>query len=375
MNKENINYLLLSICIPTWNRKNYLDELLNNINYVFENHVGEVELIISDNCSDDGTDEVLKYYSDNNKIHTIIVHQAVHIPFQENLIACYLRATGKYVLFLGDDDRLIKWNFTKLLEYLSDVRNEVDMIVQPITSRLDANYTTSVITTTSPSQYFDYFYDFGNAYHGIIRGELLKNALLDKFVMEQALVSVWPQTILGFSSLIISNYQNHVRLLILNCAIGVGPYNGFTYVASTYRTTRSFIDLYLASKTIESVGKIYNIAATKILSKPYLLNRLFEICYLSCRKKTLSLSQAKEIFSRLDEYKNVSCFRKSLWLVSVSKLRFLIYVLFRIYYAITSLARRSPGISRSIALSFQRRKMNNLQDNLASGVKDDSTVF
>jgi abequosyltransferase len=75
-----MNNFLLSICIPTYNRAEYLEITLNSIvsQKVFvENHI--VEIVVSDNCSTDNTKEVVdifvktfgnkvRYYRNNENI-------------------------------------------------------------------------------------------------------------------------------------------------------------------------------------------------------------------------------------------------------------------------------------------------------------------
>lgn len=375
MTSETKKQKILSICIPTKNRKNYLEELLNNINYVFEENEGIVELIIADNNSNDGTGEILNYYSINSRIQTTIISQKVNVSVQYNLISCFLKATGRYVLFLGDDDRLIKWNFIKLLDYLANCKNVIDIIIQPFRSRLDASYETTIIITSDPKQYYNYFYDYGNAYGGIIRGELLHHALRDEYVLRQALVSVWPQTILAFSSLIICKNNKNIRMLIVNCRIGYGPYSGFTYISSTYRTTRSFIDLYLASITVEFIAKKHSLISSNILGCNYLVSRLSEICFSSCVTKTLTVEQSDEIFLRFAEFESTFFVRKMLWLVSVSKSRFFFYVIFKIYYFILKVVLKFWSLGKFILSFFLHNSVKIEQINRASGVKDDSNVF
>ena len=53
------NNIILSICIPTYNRAEYLEETLHSI--VFQKifrETDEIEIVISDNCSEDNTKEV-----------------------------------------------------------------------------------------------------------------------------------------------------------------------------------------------------------------------------------------------------------------------------------------------------------------------------
>jgi len=75
-----MNNVLLSICIPTYNRAEYLKITLNSIvsqKMFFENDI--VEIIVSDNCSSDNTKEVvdvfvktfgnkIRYYRNNENI-------------------------------------------------------------------------------------------------------------------------------------------------------------------------------------------------------------------------------------------------------------------------------------------------------------------
>ena len=64
--------LKLSIAIPTYNRCNYLMELVPNLLeqcYEADKNYTEIEVIISDNASTDTTSEyILKNYSDNKRI-------------------------------------------------------------------------------------------------------------------------------------------------------------------------------------------------------------------------------------------------------------------------------------------------------------------
>lgn len=60
-----MNYPILSICIPTYNRATYLDETIKSIvsqKRFFETN--DVEIVISDNCSQDETEIIVKKYID-----------------------------------------------------------------------------------------------------------------------------------------------------------------------------------------------------------------------------------------------------------------------------------------------------------------------
>ena len=95
---------LLSICIPTYNRMGYLDKLLANIGQQldrFELHE-KVEVIVSDNCSDDETSVLVKKYlnfvdySRNDK----------NIGPDANFLRLFGLAEGQYIWLPGDDDEV-----------------------------------------------------------------------------------------------------------------------------------------------------------------------------------------------------------------------------------------------------------------------------
>jgi glycosyltransferase involved in cell wall biosynthesis len=58
---------LLSICIPTYNRAEYLDKCITSIVSQKEFHSDDVELVISDNASADNTGEIVRQYQNQHK--------------------------------------------------------------------------------------------------------------------------------------------------------------------------------------------------------------------------------------------------------------------------------------------------------------------
>lgn len=61
---------LISLCIPTYNRGNYLKRCIESIIVQEEFRNGTVEIVISDNASDDNTQEIVREYAE--KYHNII---------------------------------------------------------------------------------------------------------------------------------------------------------------------------------------------------------------------------------------------------------------------------------------------------------------
>ncbi len=54
---------ILSICIPTYNRASYLEKTIDSIIKTNEFKCGKIEVVVSDNCSNDSTELLLKRYN------------------------------------------------------------------------------------------------------------------------------------------------------------------------------------------------------------------------------------------------------------------------------------------------------------------------
>jgi glycosyltransferase involved in cell wall biosynthesis len=94
----------VSIIIPTFNRK---DMLKRNIDHALKQDYPNVEIIVSDDCSADGTDEmVMKEYMNEKKVKYYRNEKNIGQTLNCQK-AFYSLAKGKYCLFVNDDDYLI----------------------------------------------------------------------------------------------------------------------------------------------------------------------------------------------------------------------------------------------------------------------------
>ncbi|MCX6718081.1 MAG: glycosyltransferase family 2 protein [Candidatus Staskawiczbacteria bacterium] len=96
---------LLSICIPTYNRADYLKQCLDNIVRQFGDKKikDSIEIVISDNASKDNTENLAKEYQsrwDNIKYF----RNEKNLGPDENMINSVLKAEGRYCWTIGDDD-------------------------------------------------------------------------------------------------------------------------------------------------------------------------------------------------------------------------------------------------------------------------------
>ena len=105
--------MIFSICIPTFNRRESLDNCLNSI-FISNQHVSDFkyEICISDNCSSDDVSSVIKKYSHildikfnkNNK----------NLGFALNALKSVSMAKGKFAWMIGNDDLLLPQTLVKI---------------------------------------------------------------------------------------------------------------------------------------------------------------------------------------------------------------------------------------------------------------------
>lgn len=96
---------LLSIVIPTFNRAALLEQQLSWLETAIQGFEAECEIIISDNCSTDNTQEIIKKWQPIFSKTTFKSYRnQENIGLMPNIAFCIQAATGKYVWTVGDDD-------------------------------------------------------------------------------------------------------------------------------------------------------------------------------------------------------------------------------------------------------------------------------
>ena len=117
---------LLTLAIPTYNRANFLAELLETL---LPQLTGlpdaTAELLISDNCSDDETAETVEDFRSRG-LPCRYLRNATNIGADGNFLQCVEQATGQYVWVLGDDDLLVPGAIRDLISLLE--QQEVHLV-------------------------------------------------------------------------------------------------------------------------------------------------------------------------------------------------------------------------------------------------------
>lgn len=103
----------LSICIPTYNRANYLRDLLDKIT---DFEIPDSEIIVIDNHSTDNTAEIFTDHK-YKKIKFFINQE--NIGMVNNWNRCIEQASGEYILLISSDDLVKPELFIEYQKYIS----------------------------------------------------------------------------------------------------------------------------------------------------------------------------------------------------------------------------------------------------------------
>lgn len=132
--EKNNNKQLVSVIIPTFNRKEMLTKAIDS---VLEQDYKNIEIIVSDNASEDGTHLLMKEYTQKHK-NIIYIRREENIGAHKNGYNAYKDyAKGEYIYFLSDDDYFLGGTF---------IRKAVDVFI---------NYPTVAIVTGITELYFE----------------------------------------------------------------------------------------------------------------------------------------------------------------------------------------------------------------------------
>lgn len=107
----------VSVCIPTYNRKEYLKETLES---VFAQTYRDYEVVIIDDGSTDGTDQMIKQIDGPIKYF----HQENHgVSDARNKLID--KAEGEYITFIDSDDILLPYAIEELMEIVENRDSDV----------------------------------------------------------------------------------------------------------------------------------------------------------------------------------------------------------------------------------------------------------
>ena len=113
--------MLLSICIPTYNRPESLLNCLNSL--AKQKNKKDFEVCISDNSSKKNIKNLIKPF--RKKLNIKYKKNRKNLGFALNVLKVSLMAKGEFIWFLGDDDLAVN-NSVKYLTNLIKKKRNID---------------------------------------------------------------------------------------------------------------------------------------------------------------------------------------------------------------------------------------------------------
>jgi len=122
--KAGKNSVLLSICIPTYNRAKFLKEAIESVlAQVERNNFLEIELFISDNASTDDTEGLVAQYIKQHPALVKYRRNDRNLGSDANILLLIEHAAGRYIWILGDDDLIVNGAIGKVIEEIKSHEN------------------------------------------------------------------------------------------------------------------------------------------------------------------------------------------------------------------------------------------------------------
>ena len=116
----------LSLCFPTYNRGWCLKEQIERLVTCPKEVLDKIEIIISDNCSTDDTQQIVECAIANG-LRLRYMRNKTNIGADGNFVSCLRNANGRYVWLLGDDDTIIVDSLIQIVNLL-DVPKEYGLL-------------------------------------------------------------------------------------------------------------------------------------------------------------------------------------------------------------------------------------------------------
>lgn len=126
--------LELSICIPTYNRANFLKMQLERILFQIREDSLEdyLEVIISDNVSTDLTSTVVKEFTKSfSRVNYIVQERSIGLY---NIVEVAKYAKGKFVWIISDDDLVVDGALKHLIDIIT-ANNDLKMITGSVVNQ------------------------------------------------------------------------------------------------------------------------------------------------------------------------------------------------------------------------------------------------
>ena len=110
-----LNQPLVNIAIITYNQKEFLRECIEScLNQDYKN----IQIVVADDCSTDGTKEMLLDYEKKYPDKFILCLSESNRGITANSNSAHFACTGKYIAWMGGDDLMLPTKLSKQVAYM-----------------------------------------------------------------------------------------------------------------------------------------------------------------------------------------------------------------------------------------------------------------
>jgi glycosyltransferase involved in cell wall biosynthesis len=309
---------LVSVHIVTYNQIQYIrqaiDSVLNqkvNFNY---------EIIIGDDCSTDGTKEIIEYYANQYNDKIFPVYNNINKGFLENWKQTYLQCKGKYIAFLeGDDFWTDEYKLQKQVDFL-----EANPDYGLIHTDYNRWYERSGITINDynktnrihfPDGYiFDFFIDPSKPKYRNCTSVFRKEIIDQYFNIEIAIQNNWKTLDLPLG-LIVAKYskikylsETTATYRILNDSISntFNPQKKIKFHFSVFNIYQHYLLAYNCDETIVKKVNIF-FYKSFLFDSIFTVNKdLAQLSYYNLKKLKGKLSLSEKLMYNIVRYKIIN---------------------------------------------------------------------
>ena len=150
----------LTIGIPTYNGAKHIHETLEAvINQVSKEMSSQVDILISDNGSTDGTQAVIEKFIINSHITIEYIRNSENIGYDKNINQLFEKSKSEYLWTLADDDVPVAGAVKKILNTINNYKPDIiilnfDAYDQKLLNKMHSMQLPPQIHCTNPNDFF-----------------------------------------------------------------------------------------------------------------------------------------------------------------------------------------------------------------------------
>lgn len=246
LTQQENKHIILSICVPTYNRYGYLRECLTSILSSAKDYEEKIQIVILDNASTDDTEIVVEEFQ---KIHPWIQYHrnAENIGPERNFYRVAQKASSEYIWIFSDDDKM--------------EGNAISTII----NRIELGYNLIICNYSLWSN--DFSRRIKQRYHSIDRDETFSdpNELMRHFGISLGLISgvvIQKELFLKIPYAEYEAYAEYGLSFLYSVYASIFPNCNVTYIAAPIVCQRGFDK---ASDDIYNWYKVFAIGASLVL--------------------------------------------------------------------------------------------------------------